>query len=87
MKKKMLYAALSLALATTVAVCGDDDDIFGPIRPEPLNPTLVAEGKRIFRFDTFGDEVFWTDTLRKSDSRLIWTRFRNQSEPRCRLVR
>ncbi|HYS56342.1 MAG TPA: hypothetical protein VER58_21500 [Thermoanaerobaculia bacterium] len=26
--------------------------------------TLFAEGKRIFRFDTFGDEVFWTDTLR-----------------------
>src|SRR5207245_3184614 len=26
--------------------------------------SLFAEGKRIFRFDTFGDEVFWTDTLR-----------------------
>jgi mono/diheme cytochrome c family protein len=25
---------------------------------------LVAEGQRIFRFDTFGDEQFWTDTLR-----------------------
>jgi hypothetical protein len=24
----------------------------------------IAEGKRIFRFDTFGDEQFWTDTLR-----------------------
>ena len=23
----------------------------------------VAEGQRIFRFDTFGDEQFWTDTL------------------------
>ena len=28
------------------------------------NPALVAEGKTIFRFDTFGDETFWTDTLR-----------------------
>jgi len=26
--------------------------------------TLFAEGKSIFRFDTFGDEVFWTDTLK-----------------------
>src|SRR3989442_14438035 len=23
----------------------------------------VGEGQRIFRFDTFGDEQFWTDTL------------------------
>lgn len=26
--------------------------------------TMYAEGKAIFRFDTFGDEVFWTDTLK-----------------------
>jgi hypothetical protein len=25
---------------------------------------LVEEGKQIFRFDTFGDEVFWGDTLK-----------------------
>lgn len=25
---------------------------------------LIAEGQRVFRFDTFGDEVLWTDTLR-----------------------
>jgi len=29
-----------------------------------MNPALVAEGKTIFRFDTFGDETFWTDSLR-----------------------
>ena len=28
-----------------------------------LDPQLVAQGKEIFRFDTFGDEVYWTDTL------------------------
>lgn len=27
-------------------------------------PALVNEGREIFRFDTFGDEQFWTDTLR-----------------------
>jgi hypothetical protein len=30
----------------------------------PVNPALLASGKEIFRFDTFGDETFWTDTLR-----------------------
>lgn len=28
------------------------------------DPALIASGKDIFRFDTFGDETFWTDTLR-----------------------
>src|SRR5262249_44466829 len=26
-----------------------------------------VEGKNIFRFDTFGDEAFWTDTLRMNE--------------------
>ena len=25
---------------------------------------MISQGRRIFRFDTFGDEVFWGDTLR-----------------------
>ena len=28
------------------------------------DPALIAAGKDIFRFDTFGDETFWTDTLK-----------------------
>jgi mono/diheme cytochrome c family protein len=43
--------------------CGDN----GPAGPEPLDPTLVTQGKDIFRFDTYGDETFWTDTLRIHD--------------------
>ncbi len=36
----------------------------GPALDKPvLDPALVAEGKEIFRFDAFGDEVFWTDLL------------------------
>ena len=31
---------------------------------ENASPALVAEGQRIFRFDTFGDEQLWTNTLR-----------------------
>ena len=29
-----------------------------------MSPATIAAGKEIFRFDTFGDETFWTDTLR-----------------------
>ena len=29
-----------------------------------LDPALVAQGRDIFRFDTFGDEALWTDILR-----------------------
>lgn len=29
-----------------------------------LDPELVAQGQQIFRFDSFGDETQWTDTLR-----------------------
>jgi hypothetical protein len=31
---------------------------------EKTSPALVAEGQRVFRFDTFGDEQLWTNTLR-----------------------
>ncbi|HEX7780187.1 MAG TPA: c-type cytochrome [Vicinamibacterales bacterium] len=29
-----------------------------------VTPAMVAEGQKIFRFDTFGDEQLWTDKLR-----------------------
>ena len=31
---------------------------------EKPSTALVAEGRKVFRFDTFGDEKLWTDTLR-----------------------
>lgn len=31
------------------------------------SPELIASGKSIFRFDTFGDETFWTDTLHMNE--------------------
>jgi mono/diheme cytochrome c family protein len=31
------------------------------------SPELIANGKSIFRFDTFGDETFWTDTLHMNE--------------------
>jgi hypothetical protein len=28
------------------------------------NEQLIAQGRQIFRYDTFGDEAFWGDTLK-----------------------
>ena len=53
-------AAVAACLALSMVACGDG----GPSGNEPLDPGLVAQGKDIFRFDTYGDETFWTDTLR-----------------------
>lgn len=32
--------------------------------PAPDDPATIEQGKQIFRFDTFGDEAQWSDTLR-----------------------
>src|SRR5687767_15153635 len=53
---------LVIALVSGVAALQSCDGD-GPTGPE-LDPVLVAEGKEIFRYDTFGDEQYWTDTLR-----------------------
>ena len=55
-----LAGALIAALGLVVACGGDDDDDDAAAR----HAALVAEGQQIFRFDTFGDEAKWTDTLR-----------------------
>jgi mono/diheme cytochrome c family protein len=51
-------SAIAAAVALPMACAGTS-----PTSPgEPADLTL--EGKQIFRFDTFGDEAEWTDTLR-----------------------
>jgi mono/diheme cytochrome c family protein len=53
-------AALALyCIVSVLAACGDNDQ--GPTEP---TPDQLAEGKQTFRFETFADETFWTDTLR-----------------------
>jgi mono/diheme cytochrome c family protein len=52
-----------VAVAGVFAAC--DDAGTSPLdQPQVLDPTLVAQGKDIFRFNTFEDERYWTDTLR-----------------------
>lgn len=55
----------ALLLATLLGACsGDPSRASTDLPPPELDPVLVAQGREIFRYDTFGDEVFWTDTLR-----------------------
>jgi mono/diheme cytochrome c family protein len=58
-----LGMATGMALATVAAVsaCGGSDDSADAAAAQAA---LVAQGQQIFRYDTFGDEVQWTDTLR-----------------------
>jgi mono/diheme cytochrome c family protein len=44
----------------SIVACGGSDDDDAAAR----QAALVHEGQQIFRFDTFGDETKWTDTLR-----------------------
>jgi mono/diheme cytochrome c family protein len=43
---------------------GGDDSSAQQADPAARGNNLVAQGRQIFRFDTFGDEAKWTDTLR-----------------------
>ncbi|HEY9516545.1 MAG TPA: hypothetical protein VIQ74_12790 [Gemmatimonadaceae bacterium] len=59
-RKAGVATLVGCSVVALMAACDDDE----PAGPGPPDPVLVAEGKEIFRFDTFGDETFWTDTLR-----------------------
>jgi mono/diheme cytochrome c family protein len=50
--------AATLAAGLAVVSCGGSDD------SGAQQAAQIEQGKQIFRFDTFGDEVQWTDTLR-----------------------
>lgn len=70
MRKNFVISMLPLAVIAMLSLysCNNDDIGYTPpgegsLNLPPLDPQLVAEGKDIFRFDTFGDETFWTDVL------------------------
>src|SRR4051812_13758384 len=48
---------LGAAFLASVSACGDNG-------PDEATPQQLAQGQQTFRFDTYGDETFWTDTLR-----------------------
>ena len=53
-----LAMVVACGAIVTLGACSDNNTGSG------LSPALVAQGKDIFRFETFGNETFWTDTLR-----------------------
>jgi cytochrome c553 len=56
-----LLAGLICAVATVACDGSSTDPKSGP---EVLDPVLVAQGREVFRFESFEDERFWTDTAR-----------------------
>ena len=60
----MKQLGLLLGLTMVVACDGMPTSDGDGDRLRPLDPVLVAQGKDIFRHDTYGNEVFWTDTAR-----------------------
>jgi mono/diheme cytochrome c family protein len=68
-RARVLFSfSLVAGLAATVASCGGsgNDNIATAPAPTP-DPALIATGQQIFRHDTFGDEIFWTDVLRMNE--------------------
>lgn len=59
--RPLAAAGVGVAIATFVAACGGSSEAPADAADQAA---LIAEGKNTFRFDTFGDESFWTDTLK-----------------------
>ena len=69
-----IRTAVLLALSASIAGCNShtSDEAAAPPASQPAPTAATAtppapsleDGKQIFRFDTFGDETLWTDTLR-----------------------
>jgi cytochrome c5 len=58
-----------VSLSACLAACGTSSQVANAPVPDAaiagggVTAADIAEGQRIFRYDTFGDEVLWTDTL------------------------
>ncbi|HEY6006941.1 MAG TPA: hypothetical protein VIU40_01355 [Geobacteraceae bacterium] len=69
MKRHWLFGITLLLFAVPVALivsCGDDNTTFVVSQGNTTTTAqqTIDEGKKTFRFETFGDETFWGDTLK-----------------------
>lgn len=72
-----VVAALTLTLAACDGSDSRNDSVNRSDEPPVSNPAddtdepnmdeLIERGQHIFRYDTFGDEVFWTDVLKMNE--------------------
>ena len=74
MKTKFIISTMLLAAIAMLSLYSCDKDDTGEVPPPdtglnlpPLDAQLVAQGQQIFRYDTFGDETFWTDVLHMNE--------------------
>src|SRR5215211_6490345 len=61
-----LVAIIAVSQCTKTANMKEDSDEVGLTQQSKINerkPSLIEEGKQIFRFDAFGDEDFWSGLL------------------------
>jgi cytochrome c5 len=59
--KSLAAASMSVLL---MSACGGSDHSTDQALAAVPDARLLADGQAVFRFDTFGDESHWTDTLR-----------------------
>jgi len=65
----MLFSLpLVLFLIAAISNPGTLIDNHSRTSPEDNAKTLIDEGRHIFRFDTFGDEAFWTGALHMQEA-------------------
>ncbi len=57
MKRQTLTPAMLLGSLVLFAACSDNNNRYQP-PPDP-----IAVGQEVFRFETFGNEAFWTDAM------------------------
>jgi len=65
--KTQLKHFLAISFLAGAAGCSSNSQVATSSASAPPDPALVAQGKTIFRTDTFGDEAFWTDTLHMNE--------------------
>jgi hypothetical protein len=70
---------LAFLLAASLSACSSSNT-----SPPPADPvksaagTAIDEGRQTFRFETFGDEAFWGDTLKIHQALLRRPSFRGR---------
>lgn len=70
MRTRLILLGMALLTVISLSNCkktGNDnrqDAGEGDLNLPALNPSLVSQGKEIFRNETFGDETTWTDVLK-----------------------
>lgn len=70
-KKYLLAVPVLAAIAVTAYATVISDDDLQPAREQDRDRQIdrhaqrtLAEGRQTFRYDTFGDEAFWGDTVK-----------------------